>query len=97
MITMTFGVMPSREDFDFAIVRENAESGYRFGNDTRVGTCMLTPDELWNELQKALEEYNQGDSDKPSEDYEDSEELVRADNAGHWCSRVLETLGFEWV
>jgi hypothetical protein len=97
MITMTYGTMPTREDFDFALVRENCESGFRFGNDPRVGTCTLTPNELWDELNKALTQYDQGDDDKPTEDYYDQDEYDRAGEAGRWCASVLETLGFEWV
>lgn len=102
MISMTFGVMPTREQFDSAMVRLNARRefnapGYKFRNDQRVGTCVLSSDELWDELQKALTQYEQGDDHKPDQDHENWEELARADSAGTWVSCVLETLGFEWV
>lgn len=96
MITMTYGTMPSRENFDFALIRENAESGYKFNNDSRVGTCVLTADQLWKELQEALFQYNQGDNWLSTIDY-DKDDFELAEVAGNWCSCVLETLGFEWV
>lgn len=104
MITMTYGIMPSREDFDSAMARMNSlrefnYSGFKFNNDSRVGTCVLTADQLWKELQEALTQWERGDSpqDKPVTDYINELEFTRAENAGHWCSCVLETLGFEWV
>jgi hypothetical protein len=83
MQSMTYGEMPTQEDFDEAFSRaedEEGRTGFSFGNDPRVGTCELDATELWAELQKAREEYEEGD-----------------DEAGDWCSSVLSTLGFEWV
>ncbi len=79
--SMTYGVMPSREEFSEAF---GDEVYFSFGNDPRVGTVKLTEDELWEELQKALAEFEESD-------YPYSEE------AGHWVSTVLDVLGFEWV
>ena len=89
MISMTYGVMPSREQFD-AACREHdpddppqacvAEQGFRFGKDKRVGDAHLTPDELWAELGRAKAEYDAGD-----------------EASGDWCSSVLGCLGFEWI
>ena len=84
--TMTFGVMPTEEQFDQACQmvddegRSVAEHGFGFGNDPRVGTDRLTQGELWKECQRAFEEYSQG-----------------SDPAGDWLSSVLGCLGFEWV
>jgi len=97
MITMTFGTMPSREQFDSQYAKKMGTFGYRFHNDSRVGTCEMSQDQLWNELQKALDQYNQGDDHKPDQDHENWDELCRANDAGTWCSCVLETLGFKWV
>ena len=73
-LSLTFGEMPSREQFDAAwdetAAREREESpgglGVRtgtfgFGRDPRMGDCRLTRDELWDELVKAHGEYVQED------------------------------------
>jgi hypothetical protein len=90
--SMTYGVMPSREEFDEAcslVDPDNGRSvdgdGFRFGNDPRVGDCTLSSDELWDELVKAHGEY-ESDGESPL-----------GDRAGDWCSSVLGCLGFEWV
>lgn len=98
--SMTYGVMPTREEFDAACLEHDPEDppeaciayhGFHFGNDPRVGNETLTPDELWAELQKARAEY---------------EVLLQADLAegdeaegrvGDWISSVLSCLGFEWI
>lgn len=87
--SMTFGVMPSREEFDAACAAPDEEcgrsvddDGFSFGNDPRVGDCTLSPAELWDELQRAHAEYAGGGGDEA---------------AGDWCSSVLHLLGFEWV
>lgn len=89
MITMTYGVMPSREQFDAACLEVEdgdppqacvADQGFPFENDKRVGSDRLTPDELWAELGRAKSEYDAGD-----------------EASGDWCSGVLGCLGFEWV
>lgn len=81
MVSMTFGVMPSEDQFDAACERTGvADEGFSFGNDRRVGNCVLSARELWRELQAACEEFLGGD-----------------DAAGDWCSSVLGCLGFEWV
>ena len=85
--SMTYGVMPSLEDFDAACAEPDEECGksvddlgFAFGNDERIGTDTLTGTELWNELQKAQAEFEAGD-----------------EKAGDWCSAVLGCFGFEWV
>lgn len=94
--TMTFGVMPSKEEFDEACAAKDPDSGrsadedgFSFGNDPRVGTVTMTPDELWKELLKARAEHDAVDGS--SDDGGDPEK------AGDWCSSVLGCLGFEWV
>jgi hypothetical protein len=88
-VSMTCGVMPTREQFDAACDEPDPEcglngsvaaTGFRFGNDRRVGDVTLSPDELWTELQSAHAEWESGDED-----------------AGTWCSLVLGCLGFEWI
>lgn len=88
MVTMTFGVMPTREQFDagFDQAVVEASSGtmasglFSFGSDKRVGNCALNQEELWAEITKAHAEYDAGD-----------------EASGDWCSAVLGCLGFEWV
>jgi hypothetical protein len=62
MVSMTYGVMPPREDFDAAFDRE-VPNRFRFGNDPRVGNCELTADELWSELESAKGEHDDGDDE----------------------------------
>ena len=85
--SMTYGLMPSREEFDTACAEPDSECGksvddvgFSFGNDERIGTDALTSGELLEELQTAREEWEEGD-----------------EKAGDWCSAVLGCLGFEWV
>lgn len=85
--SMTYGVMPSLEEFDAACAEPDDECGksvddlgFSFGNDPRIGTDTLTGAELWNELRKAHGEWEAGD-----------------EKAGDWCSCVLGCLGFEWI
>jgi hypothetical protein len=52
MKSMSYGVMPTREEFDAAFEKSTPD-GFSFGNDKRVGNCILTADELWAELEKA--------------------------------------------
>lgn len=84
MITSTYGVMPSREAFELAFQRECPNGSREFGNDKRVGSCSLSCDELFAELEKAHEEW-EGTLDGNNE------------ASGDWCSSILESFGFEWV
>lgn len=96
--SMTYGVLPSREEFDTAWEAVVDEGAARAGNqgpgmprfyfidDPRVGTCALTRAELWAELRRAQGEWeNNGETE------------AECDAAGQWCSQVLGVLGFEWV
>ena len=89
--TKTYGTMPTREEFDQCwdarMAEEGASDGFHFGNDKRLGTCTLSQDELWEELQKAHREWN------GALDHNDDSEHV----LGDWISCVLGVLGFEWV
>lgn len=60
MKRMTYGTFPSREEFDKHLLEVCQSDNFRFGNDPRVGNSTLDKDELWNELNKAMEE---GDED----------------------------------
>ncbi len=62
--TKTYGTMPSREEFDAAydaMEEWHHRPGFRFGNDARLGDATLTASELWDELQKAKAELDEGD------------------------------------
>lgn len=100
--SMTYGVMPTREEFDEACREHDPDDppqacvenlGFPFHNDPRVGDVTLTPDELWEELQKALADYNRPEDDGSNEG---ASSCFIAD-AGDWCSSVLGVLGFEWI
>jgi len=81
MKTLTYGVLPTQEQFDAAFERECSSGAFRFGNDPRVGTCALTASELWRELVKARAEWDKDHNETPE----------------GWISGVLYSLGFEWV
>ncbi len=100
-LTLTHGVMPTREQFDRAweltaqdeMERDPGGLGvqtgtFAFGNDPRLGNCRLSQDELWKELQKAHKEYESASAG----DGEDDPEIV-----GDWVGTVLYCLGIEWV
>jgi hypothetical protein len=94
-VSMTFGTMPAREQFDAACAavdeddgRSVEQDGFGFGNDPRLGTCRLTADELWGELQKAHAEFECRDG---------ADDPAKTDAVGDWISSVLSCLGIEWV
>lgn len=81
MTSMTFGVMPTREQFDAGWdACEPRGDRFHFGNDKRIGNDALTQEELWKEVVKAHGEFEEGDED-----------------AGDWCSSVLGCLDIEWI
>jgi hypothetical protein len=91
MISMTFGEMPTRDQFDSQFQRFEDQNGidlFRFGDDKRLGNCSLTRNELWAELEKVHAEYSTLLADDGEDDPED---------VGQWLSCVLEVLGFEWI
>lgn len=63
-MSMTFGFLPRYEDFCQAWSQViPGDDLFSFGNDPRMGTDELTQDELWDELNKATEEYLDGDDE----------------------------------
>lgn len=99
---MTYGVLPTREEFDAAFEANcggHYGDAFAFGNDSRVGTCELTCSELWAELTKAQGEWRECtpacECDEPRVESGDHKGCWEA--AGQWCSDVLGVLGFEWV
>mgnify|MGYP001585749417 CR=1 FL=1 len=83
--SMTYGVLPSYDEFTDAFYEVVEGSRFSFGNDPRVGTDSLSAKELWAELQRAVNEYETNNDDD------------EADAAGSWASDVLGVLGFEWI
>jgi hypothetical protein len=80
MPSMTYGVLPSFESFEAAFDRE-CPDGCSFGRDKRVGNVTLSCSELWREIVKAHDQWEEsGDED-----------------AGDWLSCVLGIFGFEWI
>jgi hypothetical protein len=86
--TMSHGEMPTHEEYDEAWSQTVEGSTFRFGNDPRLGSCELTQEELWTELNKANDEYADLLGGMETED----PEVV-----GSWLSSVLFCLGIEWV
>lgn len=88
---MTYGDMPTRWQFDQgwnANVGEH-RNHFAFGNDKRLGTCDLTREELWEEIQRTWEAY--ADCLNATSGFQDPEIV------GDWLSTVLYALGIEWV
>lgn len=61
LYSMTYGIMPTRDQFEdgWHAKREAgalAGNHFYFGQDSRVGTCMLNEFEVWEYLEKALDE-----------------------------------------
>ena len=79
--SMSYGVLPTKEEFDAAFDEECPSGQFRFGNDPIVGNSTLTCDELWEELQYEHEVW----------------ETAGNEESGDWCSSVLTVLGFEWI
>jgi len=88
--SMSYGVMPSKDDFEAAFEAKCPNGKFAFGNDKIVGTDKLTCTQLWDELQK---QRNRWENFPDDEDDDGS----KGDQAGDWCSCVLSVLGFEWI
>lgn len=61
MKSMTYGNLPSKAEFEKAFDKEVPSGKYRFGNDERFGNDSVTSNELYKELETAVEEYEDGD------------------------------------
>lgn len=85
MKSMTYGTLPTREEFDAAFEEKCPSGLFAFGNDPRVGTCKLNCSGLWDELNEAI----LGDFD--------SQNPKLVEESGDWASLVLYSLGFEWI
>lgn len=60
--SMTYGTLPSREEFNAAY--GDLDKFFSFRNDSRVGTCSMDGDKLWAELEKARKEWWDGQMDR---------------------------------
>jgi hypothetical protein len=85
-MSLTYGVLPSLEDYDRAWQRAEIGEHFTFGNDKRMGSCSLSQWELWDELEKAKDDWENN-----------SETEAESDAAGDWASCVLSVLGIEWI
>lgn len=88
MKTFTYGILPTKEEYDAAwdklIAEEELHGGlFHFGNDERLGTCALSQEELWDEILLAYEEW-------------DKDGWID-DQIGNWLSAIMFSLGFEWI
>jgi hypothetical protein len=59
MKSMTYGVLPSKEEFLNEVIIEGDDK-VTFGNDERFGTVTVTAEEVYEELKKAVEEWKEG-------------------------------------
>jgi len=95
---LTYGQLPSREEFDAAF-EEEAPAGYRVRLSSRdydalewAGLYHYAPrdrwdeDETWEILNALVAAWRRGDDDPYGADY-----------AGDLASSIMTTLGFEWV
>jgi len=82
-VTMTYGVLPSREDFDAAFEAKCEDGTFSFRNDRFAGEDSLSCDQLWSRLVEAKQDHDFGGD--------------AGEAAGSWASDVLSVLGFEWI
>ncbi len=81
MRSMTYGILPSRADFDAAFERECPDGTYSIRNDKGGADGDYTASKLWALVKESAELLN-----------DDGDE-----EAGDFASAVLSTLGFEWI
>lgn len=98
--SMSYAVMPTREDYDRAFDAVCSDTGkFEFGNDPFVGNDALNASELWRELQTQLATWEAGEHRDgcPGAGDCDGSDDCPSEQAGRWCSDVLGVLGFEWI
>lgn len=83
--TLTYGVLPSRRDFDIAMGDQRfriqlGASDSRAADGTSIGDGSYGPDELWKGLGQLVRKFERG-----------------SEPAGDLAASILSTLGFEWV
>lgn len=98
MIGLTYGVLPTREQFSAAFDRECPE-GYRISlsrSDSRACDGFRLGDGTWaeEELWAAVVEIVTCEDDS---DDSDDQNQVEVPQALDLVSAIMETLGFEWI
>jgi hypothetical protein len=78
---LTYGVLPSYEDFEEAFDAEVPNSTYQIRNDRGGADGDYTARQLYSLVKEQTELFNE-DGD---------------DEAGDFASAVLSTLGYEWI
>ncbi len=96
MKSMTYGVMPSHEDFDAAFERE-CPNGYNItlgASDSKavdgfkLGDGCWTADQLWDAVNEIVTHWATDTNDEAGDLQDTRVDLV---------SCILGTLGFEWI
>ncbi len=95
--SMTYGTLPTREQFDEAFDRECPEGTFSFGNDPYVGNDKLTASQLWREIATQYATCEDGEHFEECPGDGDCQGHCPCEEAGSWCSAVLGILGFEWI
>lgn len=100
-ISMTYGVLPTREQFSEAFDRECPRGQYniRLGaSDSRTVDGFKLGDGDWTESQlwDAIQEIVNASQVAPDEETQ-SEYYARIDLAMDLVSSIMSTLGFEWI
>lgn len=66
MKSMTFGQLPSEDEFQAAFDKHCPLGTFAFSRDKRVGDDDLTASRLWGELTLAVEQFEKGDEEAGS-------------------------------
>jgi hypothetical protein len=96
---LTYGTLPSREEFEQAFHDDLGDERYVIRNCPRVGNDSFNCTELWVEVTHAANEFTCDTCEGEwAGDWRSAEEIqADADAAGEWAAAVLLTLGIEWV
>jgi hypothetical protein len=87
MTRLAYGELPNRHSFDLHYREYYGDKRTSFWGDSRLGTCLVSRDGLWEELQKAQAEWFGATA----------ESYAGSNAAGEWCARVLFSIGIIWV
>lgn len=83
--TLTYGILPTREEFETIYEQELGNDTMCFCNDKRLGFQELTWSQVWEELVKAHQER------------ETEKDETKWEAIGDWMSSVLYNIEIEWV
>jgi hypothetical protein len=96
--SMSYGILPTQNDFERAFAAFCPEGGFEFGNDPYVGFDTLSESQLWRELNAQLATWEEAEHAEHCEgDGSCNGDGRPCEDAGSWCSCVLGILGFEWI